>query len=380
MNRREKIVDHLVLGGGPAGAMAAIRLAQAGQDVTLLEKERRPHDKVCGEFLSAEAIEYLEQAGVSPQKLGAVPIRNLRLCVGGQSAATALPFPALSLSRRVLDAALLDRAANLGCTVVRGARVERLVDEGDAWMAKLADGANIRAHTVFLATGKHDLQGWARGRGAQNDLIGFKMHWRLNSAQTLQLQERMELFLFPGGYGGLALVEDELANFCVVIRRSAWQAVQGWSGFLCSLLAANSDLRQRLEGAQPLWERPLAISPIPYGYLRRSPSRLWCVGDQAAVVPSFTGDGMSIALHSASLALQIFLDGRSAEVYYRELAAHLGRSVALATWISRAMVSRAGPRLALPAARLHPGVMRSIAALTRIPQHTLRTADRACVP
>jgi menaquinone-9 beta-reductase len=370
-------LDVLVVGGGPAGSMAAIRLAQAGRRVTLVEKERAPSHKVCGEFLSQEAIAYLSSAGISPPELGAVPIRSLRLFAGARSAETELPFAALSLSRRTLDAALLDRAADAGCTVMRGTSVERLVPEGSEWIARLPGAAAIRAQTIFLATGKHDLHGWSRGRGAQNDLIGFKMHWRLTPAQTQELRGSMELFLFDGGYGGLSLVEDAVANLCFVIKRSAWRNQEGWNALLRSLLDANPGLRKRVAGAQPLWDRPLAIAPIPYGYLRRPSSGLWCIGDQAAVIPSFTGDGMSIALHSGSLAAHRFLAGATADAYHHALATQLLHSMTLATWISRAMVSHSGRRLALLGTSLVPVALRWIAASTRVPAHALLTGRRA---
>src|SRR3569833_2222073 len=99
--------DHVVIGGGPAGAMTAFRLAAAGCEVILLEKQREPHHKVCGEFLSAEAMGYLDRVGVDPRALGARPIQRVRLHTGHSSVYTELPFSALSLSRRTLDEALL---------------------------------------------------------------------------------------------------------------------------------------------------------------------------------------------------------------------------------------------------------------------------------
>ena len=48
MTASTRKVDHLVIGGGPAGAMAAVRLAQAGREVALVEKEAGAHHKVCG--------------------------------------------------------------------------------------------------------------------------------------------------------------------------------------------------------------------------------------------------------------------------------------------------------------------------------------------
>jgi flavin-dependent dehydrogenase len=369
--------DILVIGGGPAGSMSAIRLALAGREVTLVEKERAPHHKVCGEFLSEEAVAYLSSAGISARSLGAVPIHSLRLVAGARIVETELPFTALSLSRRALDAALLTRAAGAGCTILRGACVERLVPEGSEWTARLSEAATIRAQTVFLATGKHDLRGWGRGRAAQNDLIGFKMHWRLTPEQTRQLHGWMELFLFDGGYGGLSLVEDAVANLCFVIKGSAWRHSGGWGVLLRSLFDANPRLQARMAGAQPLWERPVAIAPIPYGHLRRSSLGPWCVGDQAAVIPSFTGDGMSIALHSATLAARTYLAGGSADIYHHALAKQLRRSMMLATWISRAMVSQSGRRIALLGTTLLPAAPRWIAASTRVPARSLLTSRHA---
>src|SRR6202451_2030648 len=115
--------DNLVIGGGPARAMVALRLAAAGRNVVLIEKESGSHHKVCGEFLSREAVDYLHQAGIDPLELGANAISNLRLSVGNHLISASLPFQAISLSRRVLDAALLARAEDKGCDILRGTAV-----------------------------------------------------------------------------------------------------------------------------------------------------------------------------------------------------------------------------------------------------------------
>lgn len=371
MSAATKTVDHLVIGGGPAGAMAAIKLAEAGKRVTLVEKEAGAHDKVCGEFLSREAIEYLRGISISPAELGAASIRNVRLSSGGRLAEAELPFQALSLSRRVLDAALLARAAETSCEVRRGLAVEGLAAEGSAWCARLCGGEVIRAQNVFLANGKHDLRGWSRARGKQSDLIGFKLHWRLTAAQTAALRESIELFLFRGGYGGLSLVEEEAANLCLVVRRSALQRAGGWNAVLAAMLEENARLRERLRGAEALYSRPLAISPIPYGYLASQARGLWRVGDQAAVIPSFTGDGMSIALHTAALAAQMCLEGMRADEYMRVMERQLRKPLRLATWLSRAMVTGSGRASAPAVLAVFPDAMRWIAAATRIPDGAL---------
>jgi menaquinone-9 beta-reductase len=369
-------VEHLVIGGGPAGAMAAIRLAEAGREVILLEKECAPHHKVCGEFLSREAIGYLHSVCIFPSDMGAKAIRSVRLSSGSRVAEAALPFQALSLSRRVLDEAMLARADAAGCEVRRGIAVERLIGHGEGWSANLANGESITARKVFLASGKHDIHGWKRAPGPQNDLIGFKLHWQLQPAQIAALRERIELFLFSGGYGGMSLIEDETANLCLVVRRSMLRDAGNWPSLLAAILEKNHHLRQALAGAEPLQSRPLAISPIPYGYLATGSGGLWRIGDQAAVIPSFTGDGISIALHSASLAAEFFLAGANPDAYLQALRRQLQNSMRVATRISRAMVTLPARTAATAALSLVPGIMRWMAASTRIPASALLHESR----
>jgi flavin-dependent dehydrogenase len=364
-------IDNLVIGGGLAGAMTAVRLAAAGRDVMLVERERSAHHKVCGEFLSPEAVEYLREAGIDSVSLGAVPIEHLRLSVGSELMEAPLPFRALSVSRCVLDAALLARAAQEGCIVRRGVAAARVTREAEGWSAEWADGSVQQARTVFLATGKHDLRGWARTSGVQCDLVGFKMHWRLNAAETQALRGSMDLFLFSGGYGGLALVENDSANLCLLVRRSRLRKLGGWPQLLAALIEEDAHIGRRLAGAHPLWERPLAISSIPYGYISHWNSGAWCVGDQAAVIPSFTGDGMAIALHSGALAAEMCLDGKTADEHRRRLRAQLSKGMFIATWLSRAMVTSAGRELAPLALGLLPQAIGWIARSTRIPHDAL---------
>jgi flavin-dependent dehydrogenase len=364
-------VEHLVFGGGPAGSMLALRLAAAGRNVTVLEKEKEAHHKVCGEFLSQEAIEYLNQIRVDPVQLGAASIRYVRLHAGHKVSEEKLPFTAMSLSRRVLDEVLLTKAALAGCDVQRGVFVDRLHRTGHHWLVGIRGQESIEAKTVFLATGKHDLNGHERGRGTQHDLIGFKIHWRLAGTQTEQIRGAMELFLFRHGYGGLALVGEDTANLCLVVRRDRLRRVGGWSALLQSISDEVPGLRDRLQDATPCWTKPLAISPIPYGYLSGAADGIWRVGDQAAVIPSFTGDGMSIALHSAALASQMFLDGKTADQYAGCLRKQLRTGMKFASTLSRMMVTPAGRAFAPTLVSLLPGTLSSIASFTRVPERSL---------
>ena len=371
---KRESTEHLVIGGGLAGSMAAMRLAAAGREVMLLEKERDAHHKVCGEFLSREAIHYLRLAGIKPLHLGAHPIHRVRLYSGKGTVETRLPFTALSLSRRVLDEALLTRAQETGCEVRRSAFVDKLDATGDSWSVRLRGGETIRARTVFLATGKHDLNAWERNGAAQGDLVGFKMHWNLAPAQSEILRGVMELFLFRGGYCGLSMIEAETANLCLVVRRNMLRVLGGWTELLQSIQNEIPALRDRLHNATPCWGKPLAISPIPYGHLGGSADGVWRVGDQVAVIPSFTGDGMSIALHSAILATDMYLNGKTPDAYIHRLTGQLRPGMRFAMSLSRAMVTPAARTIAPLLLSFMPSAMSRIALSTRIPNRALSTA------
>jgi len=362
--------EAMIVGGGLAGAAMGTLLAQRGRTVTILEKSAAMHDTVCGEFLSREAVVYLEQLGIDLRALGAVPIEGVRLFANRLIAERRLPFAAMSLTRRVLDEALLARAEEAGAEVLRGRRVESLVRNGDGWTAQLNDGAEYSAAHAFLATGKQDVNGWARGRGSQNDLVAFKMYFRLDAAQQTQLNGQVELILFPGGYAGLQMVEGGVANLCLLVTRAELQKHAGqWERLLCAMQEASEHLAQRLQGASALLERPLALSAIPYGMLREhAEDGLWRLGDQTAVIPSFSGDGMSIALHSAHLAAKIYLNGGTAEEFQLQLRGELRPAVTVATMLSRMMIAQ--PALA-QVARLWPPLLHHVVRQTRVPASAL---------
>jgi menaquinone-9 beta-reductase len=363
--------DVMIVGGGLAGSAAAITLARAGRRVVLIEKELQAHHKVCGEFLSQEALSYLPGLGVETATLGAVPIHSV--CLAGRFGVseTRLPFASKALTRRRLDEELIRFAEHAGATVLRGHRVLSLSRADEGWQAQLADEDRVTAKAAFLATGKHDLHERPRTEGRQRDLIAFKMYWRLTPSQAAELEGHVELDLYRKGYAGLMPVEDGMANLCCLVNRSEYLRLGArWDNLLEAMQQDCPYLRQRLQGAEPLLAKPLAIAAIPYGLVRKHTDGAWMLGDQAAVIPSFTGDGMSIALHSGRLAAAMYLQGETAENFQQRLYSELSRQVSLATMLSLAMVSEPRRTLVEMAVRLWPGVLRNIAVRTRI-QNTL---------
>jgi flavin-dependent dehydrogenase len=362
----------LVVGGGVAGAAVAAYLARAGRHVVLLERKRGPHDKVCGEFVSGEAADYLRNLDIDLERLGAVRISTVRIYARQRMVTAKLRFPAFSISRRVLDEAVLRKASSCGADLQRGHSVKSLRLLGCQWIAGL-DGANeLTGCAAFLATGKHDLRGWKRPPGSQNDLIAFKLHWRLSAKQVAALTSHVELFIFPGGYAGLSLVENDIANLCLVIRKSYFARLGSvWDALLTSLRGEFLPLHERLADAEPCHDRPLAIASIPYGYVQNRSIGLWCVGDQAAVIPSFSGDGIAIALHSARLAVKYYLAGKTNSEFQTCFARDVTGQVRRATLISRVLVQTWGQSAMMGVFRLAPRLISDIADLTRIPSHRL---------
>jgi flavin-dependent dehydrogenase len=362
----------LVLGGGIAGCAAAIALARKGRRVRLLERESTPRHKACGEFLSGEALDDLRALGIDVVSLGAVPINYVRLAAAGRAAEAPLPFPAKSLTRKALDTALIAAALAAGVRVERGQSVQTLTrTTSNLWQATLDSGTTYEAPTAFLATGKHDLRGYGRPRDP-HQWVGFKMYYRLSAAQTAALADASELTLYSGGYGGIQPVEGGITNFCCVVRRRYFaRAGLRWEGLLTKMQQDCRHLAMRLGGAEPLLDKPISITHIPYGYIRRATEDgLYCIGDQAAVIPSFTGDGISIALHTARCAAAAYLAAEPASVFQPKLRSAMLAQMRLAEATAGGL-DNALARAVLPfCLRVWPGAMRVTARLTRVTQPT----------
>jgi len=361
----------VIAGGGLAGAAAAALLSRAGVKVTVIEREPGPTEKICGEFLSLEAQSYITALGLDLAPLGGHPISRLTLVRQHQSVESPLPFTGLGISRRVLDEALLNHATKSGAAVLRSHRINSVTTDDGITLDVDAIG-RIRAETLFLATGKHELRGLRRNALLPEDLVGFKMYFRLNSHAEDLLRNHITLILFNRGYAGLQLVERGQANLCLLADRSRLQETAGgWPGLLKSLSEEIPYLYRMLSDAEPLLDKPLTIYRVPYGFIHRpmksDPTGIFRLGDQAAVIPSFTGDGMAIALHSAAVAVAAYLKGETANTYhhllFRDISGQVGRAGTLYDFARGGATQRALFGLA----RLWPGSLRIATALTRVP-------------
>jgi menaquinone-9 beta-reductase len=360
--------DVLVIGGGPAGAAAAARLAGSGLRVVLCERQAEPRPQVCGEYVSAAAAAELDQLGLAPSGLGGRRLTRARIWAQGSTVAAGLPAAGHGLSRARLDRSLLAQARRCGADVRTGVAVRKLEQGRSVWTAALGDGGRVESPKVVLATGKHDLRGHRRPERGR-PLIGFKMHCRLRSDQAAALGDAVELFLYDGGYAGLQPIEAGAANLCFV---TAAECLRGrsdaWIAALAHLQRVAPMLDIRLRAACLLWPRPASIARVPYGYLcadHAAADGLYRVGDQAAVIPSFTGEGIAIALRSARLAAAAVLAGDGAERYAAALRRDLRGTLRRSRLLAAAIRHRPLRNLGLGLAAL-PGVSPVLARLSRL--------------
>jgi len=367
--------DIAIIGGGPAGAAAAIRLARSGRDVAVFERATGEPNKVCGEFLEASTIDELRDLDIGPLPRIASKIDKLAVVHGTRLIETSLIAPAMALTRRALDAHLLDRAAMAGAVVHRGSHIAGFEYDGHGYKFR-SGGDFIVSRHLFVATGKHDLRGAPRSRGTMSDHIGFKLHLTVSAAARARLDGRVVLVAFRGGYAGLLPVDAGSVNLCLVLRRTLFDHAQSsWKQILAMLDRVHSAFADLLRGAEPLWEKPLAIGRIPYGYIRSVTDGPWWLGDQAAVIPSVAGAGIGIALRSARLAADGLTAGTTAQSFQKSFADEMRPVIRRSLLLSRLILQPRSVSVMMPIVASMPSLLRLMHRWCALPSHAAAGHD-----
>jgi flavin-dependent dehydrogenase len=336
----EKQFDVIVVGGGPAGASAAIHLARGGARVAVVEQKKFPREKLCGEFISPECLEHFARLGVMDlmSSAGGTPLREtVFYSLSGRAVAvpsewfarvaSSSPSSALGLSRAEMDARLLVRAREVGATVFEEAHAVGVISERGR-----VRGVRVRtcgAEMILRAPLSVDATGRARSlarrveRATQEDkgnvdassiddevditskgsrrreLVAFKAH--LSGARVAE--GACEIYFYKGGYGGLSGVERGLSNLCfIVAARDVRERGSDAARVMREVVESNRRAALTLRGArvESAW---LAVALEGFGRFRVAPARgLLSVGDAASFIDPFTGSGMLMALESGELA------------------------------------------------------------------------------
>lgn len=317
-----------IIGAGPAGSIAAILLARAGLRVTLIEQHRFPRDKVCGECLSAVAIDVLSRNKLSETTRALRPViltRSLMFACDGSCAEVALPSPMWGISRCAMDERLLHLAKEAGASLFQPARCERIDAGEDRPIVTIRDLqtnqiSGVEVDCVLVADGKAGLM---PGSITPTDDFGLKAHFAGIDAP----HDAIELFGVHNHYGGIAPIEGGRWNiaFSVPGSRIKTHAVTRASrpsadrqraqdarvtnersdtldDLFRDICNENEAMKYQLRNARRIGD--WLVSPLPrFSVSHTWPTNVIPLGNAAAALEPIGGEGMGLAMRSAELAV-----------------------------------------------------------------------------
>ena len=342
------MIDVVVVGGGPVGLAAAIAARLHGLSVRLVERQRPPIDKACGEGLMPAGVRALAALGV-PLPLRSLPFRGIRYLSDGVVAEADFPgVPGRGIRRTELHGALVRRAEEVGVELVWGTRVESagvgcVRTAAAIWPCRFVVGADGLRSPLrrALGLGAGEVPP-ARGDAAAPP--GWSPRARFGVSRHLQLAPWSERVEVTFGIAAEAYVTPLAADEIGVAI--LWS---GGKGGFDELLAtrfppalaarlAGAAVAGRDHGAGPL--RQPARGAVAGG------GRIALVGDAAGYVDALTGEGLSLGFEAA-LALGESLAAGDLTAYARRLArlaalpnglTHLLLVAARRPWLRRRLV------------------------------------------
>lgn len=302
------MIDVLVVGAGPAGAIAALKMARTGARVLVLERARFPRHKLCGDTINPGAMRELEIAGVAGHvRPLALPVAGMRVSgAGGVEVAGGYPEPLMgfSMQREVLDATLADAARAAGARVEFGARVVGpAVDErgrvtGVSVMCpSRREPVTIKAPVTIAADGRRSSLAMRLGLARHPQ----RRRWAVGAyfEDVEGLSAAGEMHVRGGEYLGIAPLPGGLANVCFVSsRRSGWNDPEGQ---LLRAIEADPATWRRFTRAR----RTSAVSvlgPLAVDAPVAGAPGLLLAGDAAGFIDPMTGDGLRFAFAGGRLA------------------------------------------------------------------------------
>jgi flavin-dependent dehydrogenase len=311
--------DAVIVGGGLAGLALSIQLARAGYSVVLFEKENYPFHKVCGEYISLESWNFLEELGLPLSDWGLPVIRRLLISApNGESIEQELPLGGFGISRYKIDAALAGIAKASGVILHEATKVTDIVFERSLFHVQASTGDIYQAKIVGGTFGKRsnlDIK-WKRAFTRKkstklNNYVAVKYHVR-----TAFPADLIGLHNFKDGYCGISKIEDDRYCLCYMTTAENLQA-NGNSIPLMekNILQKNPFLEKIFSSIESLYEQPLTISQISFEKKSQVEDHILFIGDAAGMAAPLSGNGMSMALHGSKIAfrcIEAFLQERTA--------------------------------------------------------------------
>jgi flavin-dependent dehydrogenase len=313
------IVDVAVVGAGPAGAAAAIFLAEYGLDVIVLDRAELPRPKICGEYLSPEAGRLLDRLGVlkAVDAAGAAPLVGMRITAPDGTSVVGRyheiagwrPYRqhAMGVARETLDGALVERLRAVPVQLRERTRVVDVIVEGGRVVGVRAEDGDqrpleVRARVVVAADGRASVVAQRLGCRRPHPLARMALVTYVSGLAGCR--ELGEIFIDPPDYAILNPLAADRVNLGLVVPLAH---AAPWSGRLDDFLAARvrqlPHLARRLAGATRM--APVrALGPLAHRVDPPGAGGVLLVGDAAGFYDPFTGEGVFTALRSAELATE----------------------------------------------------------------------------
>jgi flavin-dependent dehydrogenase len=297
--------DACIVGGGLGGLSLSILLAELGHKVILVEKEKYPFHKVCGEYISLESWPFLERLGVPLSKMDLPVISKLTVTSPSGSAINhPLPLGGFGVSRYTLDSTLAQIARQKGVLVLEDCKVGDVVFLNNRFIVS-AGKYRISCSVCTGSFGKRsnlDVK-WKRPftvekPGKLNNYIGVKYH-----VKTALPRDAIALHNFENGYCGISRIED--GKYCCCYLTTADNLKKNSndiSQMEQSVLYRNPHLKNIFENMELLYTEPLVISQVSFAKKTNTFQHILMLGDAAGMIAPLCGNGMSMAMHAAKIA------------------------------------------------------------------------------
>nr|WP_068891643.1 NAD(P)/FAD-dependent oxidoreductase [Pedobacter panaciterrae] len=295
--------DIIIVGGGLAGLTCAIHLLKSGFGVTLIEKNHYPQHKVCGEYISNEALPYLRWLDVDPTQLNSTKITRLSISSAtGKTINTELPLGGFGISRFTLDHFLFEKAKQNGCNFITDT-VNSIDFKDDVFKITTAKTGLLNAKIVIGAFGKRSSLDQKLERGfiqKKSPWLAVKAHYKGDFPNDL-----VALHNFKGGYCGVSKVENDHINICYLTDYKSFKTYKNITDFQKQVLYKNPQLKEVFENCIPLFDQPLTISQISFEKKEPVYNHILMVGDTAGLIHPLCGNGMAMAIHSAKICAEL---------------------------------------------------------------------------